>query len=115
MQWERRRHRCRCDCHCHPHPPPFPAVPMQPLSVAASRLQVPHLHLQPQVLRHQQHAALPQPRRERCFRVVARAAAPEAPPAATASTDLPGKGKSGSSGIGSGIKLENVRTRLMLV
>ncbi|KAL4439755.1 hypothetical protein ABPG75_002756 [Micractinium tetrahymenae] len=57
-------------------------------------------------LRHQQHAALPSPRRERCCRVVARAAATEAPPAAAA--DPTGKGRAGASGIGSGIKLENV-------
>lgn len=38
---------------------------------------------------------------------MARAAAPEAPPAASA--EPAGKGRAGASGIGSGIKLENVR------
>lgn len=83
---------------------------------------------QPLTLRHQQHAAAPQPRREVALRAVARAAAPEKktnkktdkkadkadkadkPSVATSSTDLPGKGRSGASGIGSGIKLDNVRS-----
>ncbi|PSC69255.1 ABC transporter family [Micractinium conductrix] len=61
-------------------------------------------HLLP--VRHQQHAALQQPRRERCCRVVARAAAPEAPASAPAAGDP--RGRTGASGVGSGIKLENI-------
>lgn len=70
------------------------------------RLPQPQL-LGPAGLRHQQHAALPSPRRERCCRIIARAAAAEAPAAAVA--EPTGKGRAGASGIGSGIKLENVR------
>ncbi|PRW33209.1 ABC transporter F family member 5 [Chlorella sorokiniana] len=63
--------------------------------------------------RHQQHAALPRGggRQLDGCRIVARAAAPEKAEkasAATQSTDLAGKGRAGGSGIGSGIKLENI-------
>ena len=71
--------------------------------------------LQPQLqARHQQHAALPRGggRQLDGCRIVARAAAPEKAagkaPAATQATDQAGKGRAGASGIGSGIKLENV-------
>jgi hypothetical protein len=53
-------------------------------------------------VRHQQHAALPHPRRDGGRRLVAHAA----PEAATA--DPAAKAKGGSSGVSSGIKLENV-------
>lgn len=76
----------------------MPPPPPQPLLLAA---------------RHQQHAAEQRARqRGASLRVAARAAAPEAPSTATSSMDDAGrKGRSGASGIGSGIKLENVSRR----
>lgn len=95
-------------------PTASPAIPQRSCLWSASLCRLPQSLLASSAgVRHQQHAALPSPRRERCCRVVARAAAPEAPAAATA--EPAGKGRSGASGIGSGIKLENVRSRVAAV